>query len=184
MDINDFTGICAFSCAWHRPDLFGLVISHCGSYVNLRGGHNFPWMVRNTAPRKPIQKVFLQSGRHDMDKPRGNWALANQTMAAALQYAGCALHHIPYLCTSHHTSFVHSLPLSSFCVFVICELKYKLDSLQMLTTTTTADNVRFEFGEGVHSLRHGGACFPETLCWLFGTTTTTTTTVAATSPKL
>ena len=53
----------------------------------------------------------------------------------------------------------------------------------MLTTTTTADNVRFEFGEGVHSLRHGGACFPETLCWLFGTTTVTTT-VAATSPKL
>lgn len=80
--------ICAFNIAWRRPDMFGLVISHCGSFVNLRGGHNFPWVVRNTAPRKPIHKILLQSGRRDLKKPRGDWPLANQTMAAALEFAG------------------------------------------------------------------------------------------------
>ena len=49
-------GIGAFCMAWFRPDLFGAVISHIGSYVNIRGGHNFPWLVRNTT-RKPIRYV-------------------------------------------------------------------------------------------------------------------------------
>lgn len=31
-------GICAWIAAWHRPDQFGLVLSHCGSFVNIRGG--------------------------------------------------------------------------------------------------------------------------------------------------
>ena len=81
-------GICAFNIAWRRPEHFGLVISHCGSFVNLRGGHNFPWVVRNTAPRRPIQKILLQSGQHDLVKPRGDWPLANKVLAAALEFAG------------------------------------------------------------------------------------------------
>lgn len=79
-------GICAFTTAWHRPDVFGRVISHIGSYVNIRGGHNFPYLVRSTA-RKPI-RVFLQSGARDADIVVGNWPLANRTMADALAYAG------------------------------------------------------------------------------------------------
>jgi enterochelin esterase family protein len=35
-------GICSFTAAWHRPDQFRKVISHCGSYTNMRGGHIFP----------------------------------------------------------------------------------------------------------------------------------------------
>ena len=31
-------GIAAFSMAWFRPELFGVVISHIGSFVNIRGG--------------------------------------------------------------------------------------------------------------------------------------------------
>ena len=108
-------GICAFNAAWHRPDLFGRVISHCGSFTAIRGGHNYPNMVRRT-PRKPI-RVFLQSGVNDADIVIGSWPLANQTMAAALGFAG-------YDC-------------------------------------------RFEFGDGGHNLRHGGALFAETLRWLW-----------------
>jgi len=26
-------GICAFTVAWERPDAFGKVVSHCGSFV-------------------------------------------------------------------------------------------------------------------------------------------------------
>ncbi len=78
-------GICAFTAAWFRPDSFGLVLSHCGSYTIIRGGHNYPYLVRTTG-RKPV-RVFLTSGRWDLDHAVGNWPLANREMAAALEYA-------------------------------------------------------------------------------------------------
>lgn len=108
-------GICAFNTAWHHSDEFTRVLSHCGSFVNIRGGHNFPYLVRST-PRKPL-RVFLTSGRLDGDIIFGNWPLANQQMAAALAFAG----------------YQH----------------------------------RFEFGDGGHNLRHGGALFAEALRWLW-----------------
>jgi enterochelin esterase-like enzyme len=79
-------GICAFTVAWHRPDAFSKVVSHCGSFANLRGGHQYPFLVRKTAP-KPI-RVFLQSGTQDFNIIFGNWLLATQQMASALEYAG------------------------------------------------------------------------------------------------
>jgi enterochelin esterase family protein len=68
-----------------------------------------------TSERKPI-RVFLTSGRHDLDHFVGSWPLANQEMAAALEFAG----------------YEH----------------------------------RFEFGEGGHSLAHGGSLFAEAVRWL------------------
>ncbi len=79
-------GICAFTVAWTRPDRFGRVISHCGSFVNIDGGHNYPFLVRST-PRKPI-RVLLQGGVNDGRNVYGDWPLANQTMANALDFAG------------------------------------------------------------------------------------------------
>ena len=108
-------GICAFNAAWHSPESFGRVLSHCGSYTNIRGGHNFPYLVRSTEP-KPI-KVLLQSGEHDLDFVMGSWPIANQDMAAALKFTGY--------------------------------------------------DYKFIFGEGMHSLRHGGAIFADSLRWLF-----------------
>lgn len=80
--------VAAFVAAWHRPDAFSRVVSHCGSFTNIKGAHNLPWVVRNTAPRKDIVKVFLQTGRHDLDNVHGSWPLANREMAAALTFAG------------------------------------------------------------------------------------------------
>jgi enterochelin esterase family protein len=79
-------GICAFNAAWHAPDVFSRVLCHCGSFTNIRGGHNFPYLVRTT-PRKPI-RVLLQSGEGDADILYGNWPNANRDMAAALAFAG------------------------------------------------------------------------------------------------
>jgi enterochelin esterase family protein len=79
-------GIGAFTVAWQRPELFGAVLSHCGSFVNIRGGHNYPYLVRMTE-RKPI-RVFLQDGENDLNCLLGNWPLANRQMASALDYAG------------------------------------------------------------------------------------------------
>jgi len=76
----------AFTCAWHFPDRFARVLSHVGSFTNIKGGHNYPWLVRST-PRKDI-RVFLQSGENDAATLFGDWPLANRTMANALDYAG------------------------------------------------------------------------------------------------
>ncbi|MBO6557132.1 MAG: hypothetical protein JJ934_07510 [Pseudomonadales bacterium] len=79
-------GIAAFTSAWHFPDEFGLVLSHCGSFTNIKGGHNYAYMVRTT-PRKPI-RVFMQSGANDIDGIFGNWPIANQMLAQSLEYSG------------------------------------------------------------------------------------------------
>src|SRR5579871_6184915 len=78
-------GICAFTVAWERPDLFSKVLSHVGSFTNIRGGDVYPGRIRKTPP-KPI-RVFLQDGSGDLDNQHGNWPLANQQMAAALKFA-------------------------------------------------------------------------------------------------
>ena len=112
---NSSGGICAFTAAWERPDLFGKVLSHIGSFTNIRGGDFYPGMIRKTE-RKPI-KVLLQDGSNDLDNLHGHWPLANQQMAASLKF-----------------------------------MKY---------------DYRFEFGDGSHSGKHGGAIFPDSLRWLW-----------------
>ena len=54
-------GIAAMNVAWYtagRPRGFNRVISHVGSFTNIRGAHNMPYLVRTTA-RRPLT-VFLQ----------------------------------------------------------------------------------------------------------------------------
>lgn len=79
-------GIAAFMAAWHHSDFCQRVISHCGSFTDIWGGHNTPSLIRHN-DAKPL-RVFLQSGENDANTPFGNWALANQTMASALAWAG------------------------------------------------------------------------------------------------
>lgn len=78
-------GICAWTVAWERPDAFRKVLSHVGSFTNIRGGHVYHALIRKTEP-KPI-RVLLQDGSGDLDNAHGNWFLANQEMAAALKFA-------------------------------------------------------------------------------------------------
>lgn len=84
---NSSGGIAAFTVAWERPDQFGKVVSHIGSFTNIRGGHAYPALIRKTKPAKPL-RVFLQDGEADLDNLHGNWPLANREMAAALKFAG------------------------------------------------------------------------------------------------
>lgn len=108
-------GICAWTVAWERPDQFGRVLSHVGSFTNIRGGHVYPAIIRKTE-RKPI-RVFLQDGSNDLDNLHGNWPLANLEMASALKFA-----------------------------------KY---------------DYKFEYGDGGHNGKHGGAILPDSMKWLF-----------------
>lgn len=78
--------IAAFGVAWHRPDQFRRVFSTVGTFVGLRGGNEYPTLVRKTEP-KPI-RVFLQDGRNDLNIYGGSWWNANLTMLSALEWAG------------------------------------------------------------------------------------------------
>ncbi|WP_145429519.1 alpha/beta hydrolase-fold protein [Symmachiella dynata] len=77
-------GICAWTVAWERPDAFRKVLSHVGSFTNIRGGHDYQAQIRKTDP-KPI-RIFLQDGEGDLDNIHGNWPLANQQMAKSLAF--------------------------------------------------------------------------------------------------
>lgn len=80
------SAIGAFAVAWNRPDAFHRVISFVGSFARLRGGDSYPMLIRKSEA-KPL-RVFLQDGRNDQSIYAGNWYLANQQMASALEYAG------------------------------------------------------------------------------------------------
>jgi sugar lactone lactonase YvrE/enterochelin esterase-like enzyme len=83
---NSSGAIAAFVAAWQRPDGFRRVFSAIGTYVDLRGGNDFPVLIRKTEP-KPI-RVFLQDGRNDLNNYTGSWFIANQDVLSALQFSG------------------------------------------------------------------------------------------------
>ena len=87
--------ICAFTVAWQRPDVFHKVISTIGSFTNIRGGHVYPDLIRQS-PTKPI-RIFLQDGLNDNRgvrrargggaptyDPKWDWHAQNIKMVAAL----------------------------------------------------------------------------------------------------
>lgn len=78
-------GICAWTVAWERPDQFRKVLSHVGSFTNIRGGHRYPEIIR-TNEWKPI-RVFLQDGANDnrSRRPGWNWVVGNANMVSALE---------------------------------------------------------------------------------------------------
>ena len=76
--------ICAFTAAWERPDSFRRVFSAIGTYVGLRGGNNYPTLLRKYEP-KPL-RVFLEDGEGDLDNLHGNWPLANKQMDSSLRF--------------------------------------------------------------------------------------------------
>ncbi len=77
-------GICAFTAAWERPDQFSKVLSHIGSFTNIRHGDTYPGIIRKT--EKKNIRVYLQDGSNDLDNQHGNWPLGNQQMVKALQF--------------------------------------------------------------------------------------------------
>ncbi|MCA9060473.1 MAG: hypothetical protein KDA85_18310, partial [Planctomycetaceae bacterium] len=79
-------GICAFTAAWEHPEWFSKVLSHVGSFTNIRGGHHYEAMIRKTR-RKPI-RVLLQDGENDLNNEHGNWWLANLQMDSSLRFKG------------------------------------------------------------------------------------------------
>ena len=84
--------ICAFTAAWERPEAFQRVFSSIGTYVGLRGGNNYPTLIRKTEP-KPL-RIFLQDGSGDQNIYGGDWWMANQEMERALVFSGYEVNHV------------------------------------------------------------------------------------------
>jgi gluconolactonase len=84
--------VCAFTAAWERPDAFTRVFSAIGTYVGLRGGNNYPTLIRKYEP-KPL-RVFLQDGENDLNIYGGDWWMANREMERALKFAGYEVEHV------------------------------------------------------------------------------------------
>ncbi len=84
--------IAAFTAAWERPDQFRRVYSMIGTYVGLRGGNDYPDLIRKTEP-KPL-RIFLQDGSNDNNIYGGDWWMANQTMQRALEFSGYEQTHV------------------------------------------------------------------------------------------
>ena len=76
--------ICAFTAAWQRPDYFHKVLSHIGSYADIRGGHSYPFMIRKN--KKKDIKIFMQDGSNDLNNEFGDWWLANLQMESAFKF--------------------------------------------------------------------------------------------------
>ncbi|MBX3447911.1 MAG: SMP-30/gluconolactonase/LRE family protein [Planctomycetaceae bacterium] len=88
---NSSGAICAFTAAWHRPDAFSRVFSGIGTYVGLRGGHEYSTLIRKYEP-KPI-RIFLEDGSNDLNIYGGDWWMANQAMERSLVFAGYEVAH-------------------------------------------------------------------------------------------
>ena len=83
--------ICAFTAAWERPDAFRRVFSAIGTYVGLRGGHNYSTLIRKYEP-KPI-RIFLEDGSKDQNIYGGDWWISNLAMERSLAFAGYEVDH-------------------------------------------------------------------------------------------
>lgn len=86
--------IAAFTVAWQRPDHFRKVLSNVGSFVDIRGGHVYPEIVRESE-KKPI-RVFFVDGRNDHrgQRRRGrynenwDWFVQNVRLVEAMTEKG------------------------------------------------------------------------------------------------
>lgn len=84
--------ICAFTAAWFRPDAFSRVYSAIGTYVPMRGGNEYPALIRKTEP-KPL-RIFLEDGSQDTWNPLfGSWYESNVLMESALRFSGYEVAH-------------------------------------------------------------------------------------------
>jgi sugar lactone lactonase YvrE/enterochelin esterase-like enzyme len=85
-------GIGSFTLAWRRPDQFTRVYDYIGTFVSMRGGHEYPALIRKSDP-KPI-RIFLEDGSEDAWNPLfGSWYDANLSMEAALSFGGYDVAH-------------------------------------------------------------------------------------------
>jgi enterochelin esterase-like enzyme len=79
-------GNCAFTAAWHHPDLFEVSIGFVSSFAQIPGGNPVPRALDERARPSHRLRAFMQIAHRDLnwDKANGNWVAENFRVAAAL----------------------------------------------------------------------------------------------------
>ncbi len=88
-------GIGAFTLAWQKPEAFRRIFTAIGTFVGMRGGDQYPVLVRKTEPKG--FRIFMQDGSNDewMGGPEvGDWWMANQSMVRSLEFSGYDIQHV------------------------------------------------------------------------------------------
>ena len=81
------SGIASFNATFLRPDLFSRIYTTCGTFVSMRGGHEYPALIRKYEPRP--MRVYIHDGSNDAWNPLfGHWYEQNLLVASALEFAG------------------------------------------------------------------------------------------------
>ena len=141
-------GICAFTVAWERPDQFSKVLSHIGSFTNIRGGDRYPGLIRATdtkmimpAPATIEDSDSAQDTDSTKEPTSGQEALP-QPLRIYLQDGSNDL-----------DNEYGNWPLANQQMFAALKFKNY--------------DVKFDFGEGGHNGKHAGSIFPDALRWLW-----------------
>ena len=81
------SGIASFNATSLRPDLFSRIYTTCGTFVSMRGGHEYPALIRKYEPRP--MRVYIHDGSKDAWNPLfGHWYEQNLLVASALEFGG------------------------------------------------------------------------------------------------
>ena len=156
--------ICAFTVAWERPDQFGKVLSHIGSFTNIRHGDTYPGVIRKT----DLKLVPVSSGNDQVDNSdqsnndtpeSSDQKFDNQSESSTESIDGKEAPEPKPLrvylqdgrndLDNEHGNW----PLANQQMFAA--LKFK------------GYDVKFDFGDGGHNGKHAGSVFPDALRWLW-----------------
>ncbi|MEO5961599.1 MAG: alpha/beta hydrolase-fold protein [Opitutaceae bacterium] len=162
--------IAAFTVAWHRPDRFRKVLSTIGSFTNIRGGHVYPDLVRQTE-KKPL-RIFLQDGMNDQrgaggGRGRGarggnNAGAATPPGTAATANAGAPPAAAAPAPADPATAAAPPAPTYN------AERDWHAQNRKMVAALTEKGyDVNYVWGIGTHNNKHGGAILPDMMRWLW-----------------
>ncbi len=109
-------GTGAFQTAWYHPDVFGSVVMAFPGFVNIRGGHILPSVVR-VEDRRPV-RIFQVTGKYDLNNYFGNWHIGSLDMGLALHYK--EYDHRLYVTESGHDFGAYHLTLQEGLCWALC----------------------------------------------------------------
>ena len=151
-------GICAFTVAWERPDQFGKVISHIGSFTNIRHGDTYPGIIRKTETKMvPVDsdgEVPDQKTADGEDSEPEDDAPTEKTTADNLAKPEPKPLRVYLQDGRNDLDNEHgNWPLANQQMFAALKFKNY--------------DVKFDFGDGGHNGKHAGSLFPDALRWLW-----------------
>ncbi len=151
-------GICSFTVAWERPDQFGKVLSHIGSYTNIRHGDTYPGIIRKTETKM----VPVYPGDQDSVGEPADPAASESTSRGNEKNA-----------TQEKQAIAEPQPLRIYLQDGRNDLdnehgNWPLANQQMFAALKFKNyDVKFDFGDGGHNGKHAGSIFPDALRWLW-----------------